>query len=89
MVSQLARFLDPRSKDLLAESVAARSKIRSSIAEKFYDKEQMQHEEAESTQVNCLDFLFHIRSDGSNPQMQLSHYLAEPQISHNMYPFEW
>ncbi|XP_026828422.1 zinc finger BED domain-containing protein 1 [Ooceraea biroi] len=87
-INQLASFLYPRSKDLLAEPVAVRSKIRSIIAEKIHH-EETQHEEAENTQINCLDFLFQTNSNVNNPQTQLSHYLAEPQISHNMDPYEW
>lgn len=90
-VSQLASFLDPRSKDLLAESAADRSKVRSFIVEKLNSAAELQQEQSQTgnMQINCLDFLFQIRSDTNDPQNQLSRYLMELQISHNMDPYEW
>ena len=84
---QLARFLDPRFKDFLLEDPVARDDIRSSVRKLLAN--EMVGEIERQSQETAMDFLFQAPVVRNNGEAQFEMYLTEPQISHNIDPFEW
>lgn len=84
---QVASFLDPRYKDLVVESAEAREDIRLFVRGLLVD--ETADEQDDGDHATAMDFLFQSVSKPNNAETQVTMYLTEPQIGHNMDAFEW
>ncbi|XP_011859300.1 PREDICTED: zinc finger BED domain-containing protein 1-like [Vollenhovia emeryi] len=90
-IYQKASFLDPRHKDLQAESILQRAAIRELIESEATSLIPKESESNVQTFANsALDFLFKKpETHVSSAAQQIQLYLCEPQIDINIDPFQW
>lgn len=88
---QVPSFLDPRYKNVMAESDLDKIQIREAIKVEMSNSEDISTSDEDDTPLkgSDLDFLFQVASWVNTVDGQLAKYLTEPQIDHNMDPMPW
>lgn len=90
---QISEFLDPRYKDLRAESDNEARHIRKLVLEEVIKvsmdvQDSITETETKGTDSD-LDLIFASSNEKSDGTTQFEKYLSEPQIGHNLNPLEW